>query len=213
MRIIDSTPNWRVYFQAKDTREGGAQDTAGIGPSLDFHLKFKTTTRDDRVRSRQIEGECSAVLGWVSLFAHSGRANRQTGLNRTSSFIYPRLGGFCFQTGTAPISIGRAATFPGTTAIASIWNGSEKFMAFIYRRTSPPSSGTRANTRNGAQPLYLPVACFRLGKRVDFKPYYEHENNTGQSPNQRLNQLGLILTSGSKSLHLQREVHNSRGGP
>ena len=32
-------PNWRVYFQAKDTREGGAQNTAEIGPSLDFHLK------------------------------------------------------------------------------------------------------------------------------------------------------------------------------
>ena len=32
-------PNWRVHFQAKDTREGGAQDTAEIGPSLEFHWK------------------------------------------------------------------------------------------------------------------------------------------------------------------------------
>ena len=33
-----------------------------------------------------------------------------------------------------------------------------------------------------------------LGKHVGFNPYYEHENNTGQSPNQQLNQLGLILS-------------------
>ena len=32
-------PNFRVYFQAKETREGGAPTTAEIGPSLDFHVK------------------------------------------------------------------------------------------------------------------------------------------------------------------------------
>ena len=31
--------NFRVYFQAKETREGGAPTTAEIGPSLDFHIK------------------------------------------------------------------------------------------------------------------------------------------------------------------------------
>jgi hypothetical protein len=31
-----------------------------------------------------------------------------------------------------------------------------------------------------------------LGKHVEIEPYYEHQNNTGKSPNQRLNQLGLI---------------------
>ena len=32
-------PNLRVYFQAKDTREGEMPTTAEIGPSLEFHLK------------------------------------------------------------------------------------------------------------------------------------------------------------------------------
>ena len=32
-------PNLRIYFQAKDTREGGEQNSAEIGPSLDFHIK------------------------------------------------------------------------------------------------------------------------------------------------------------------------------
>jgi len=34
---------------------------------------------------------------------------------------------------------------------------------------------------------------FPIGKHVDFNPYYEHQNNTGKSPNQQLNQLGLML--------------------
>jgi hypothetical protein len=34
---------------------------------------------------------------------------------------------------------------------------------------------------------------FPFGKHVGFDPYYEHQNDTGSSPNQVLNQLGLIL--------------------
>ena len=34
---------------------------------------------------------------------------------------------------------------------------------------------------------------FPLLKRIEIEPYYEHQNNTGKSPNQKLNQLGLIL--------------------
>jgi hypothetical protein len=34
---------------------------------------------------------------------------------------------------------------------------------------------------------------FPVGKHVEFDPYYEHENNTGKSPNQQANAVGLIL--------------------
>jgi hypothetical protein len=34
---------------------------------------------------------------------------------------------------------------------------------------------------------------FPIGKRLGFEPYYQHQNNTGKSPNTQLNQLGLIL--------------------
>jgi hypothetical protein len=36
-------------------------------------------------------------------------------------------------------------------------------------------------------------AIFPFGKHVGVNPYYEHQNNTGKSPNQQLNQLGLML--------------------
>jgi Protein of unknown function (DUF2490) len=34
---------------------------------------------------------------------------------------------------------------------------------------------------------------FPIGKHLGFEPYYQHQNNTGKSPNSQLNQLGLIL--------------------
>ncbi|MGA7463490.1 MAG: DUF2490 domain-containing protein, partial [Candidatus Korobacteraceae bacterium] len=34
---------------------------------------------------------------------------------------------------------------------------------------------------------------FPFGEHFEFNPYYEHQNNTGKSPNQQLNQLGLAL--------------------
>jgi hypothetical protein len=34
---------------------------------------------------------------------------------------------------------------------------------------------------------------FPVGKHVVFNTYYEHENNTGKSPNQRQNYIGLAL--------------------
>jgi hypothetical protein len=34
---------------------------------------------------------------------------------------------------------------------------------------------------------------YSLGKHMQFDLYYEHQNNTGKSPNQQLNQLGLVL--------------------
>jgi hypothetical protein len=34
---------------------------------------------------------------------------------------------------------------------------------------------------------------FPVGKHVEFDPYYDHQNNTGKSPNQQLNQFGLVL--------------------
>jgi hypothetical protein len=32
-----------------------------------------------------------------------------------------------------------------------------------------------------------------MGRRFEFDPYYERQNNTGKRPNQRLDQLGLKL--------------------
>jgi len=41
----------------------------------------------------------------------------------------------------------------------------------------------------------LYASClFFVRKHFEFDPYYEHQNITGERPNQQLNQFGLILT-------------------
>jgi len=40
----------------------------------------------------------------------------------------------------------------------------------------------------------LSAGClFPIGKHFELNPYYEHQNNTGNNPNQQLNQAGLML--------------------
>jgi len=34
---------------------------------------------------------------------------------------------------------------------------------------------------------------FPLGKHVEFNTYYEHDNNTGKTPNKQVNSAGLVL--------------------
>jgi hypothetical protein len=46
MRKQKFNPNLRVYFQAKDTLEGGEQNWAEIGPSLAFHIKKRSDLTD-----------------------------------------------------------------------------------------------------------------------------------------------------------------------
>jgi hypothetical protein len=46
---------------------------------------------------------------------------------------------------------------------------------------------------------WLPVP---FGKHDDFNPNYEQENNTGKSPNQQSNQLGLMLSLWSQDANV-----------
>ena len=39
----------------------------------------------------------------------------------------------------------------------------------------------------------MQAAYWGWARHVQFDPYYEHENNTGKSPNQQVNAVGLIL--------------------
>jgi hypothetical protein len=44
-----------------------------------------------------------------------------------------------------------------------------------------------------SRPLEFSIG-YRFGKHLEFDPYYEHQDNTGKSPNQQLNQFGLVLS-------------------
>ena len=141
-------PNLRVYFQAKDTREGGAQNSAEIGPSLDFHIKPLEKLRDIAAFD-QDESKSQLLLFSVGYRYLPTPGDPPT--DRFEPYVIVRLP-----------SPGRAATSLGTIAIALMSKGRGRFAAITCRLMSPPNSGTRASTRNGARHPYSLAACFRL---------------------------------------------------
>lgn len=186
-------PDLRVQFQVKETREGGDPTTAEIGPSLQLYLKklsklYEITSFDlDKSKSQLVlfsigyrilptpnqdptnRLEPYVILNLPSpgklLLSDRNRADLDW-QNGTFSWHYRNL-----------INVERPLTIrnyhPSPYISAELWYTSQ------YQKWSTTS---------------LFAGClFPFGKRVEFNPYYEHQNNTGKSPNQRLNQLGLML--------------------
>jgi len=186
-------PNWRVYFQAKDTREGGSQDTAEIGPSLDFHLKSLEKLRE--ITAYDLDESKKHILLFSVGYRYLPTPNEPP-TNRFEPYFIVHLpapgqillsdrnradldwrsGNFSWHYRNR-IDVERPFKIRGyhlsAYAAAEFWYTSQ------YSKWSTTS---------------IFAGClFPLGKHFEFNPYYEHENNTGTPPNQQLNQLGLIL--------------------
>jgi len=186
-------PDLRVQFQVKETREGGDPVTAEIGPSIQLYLKklsklseitafdldlsksqlllfsvgYRILPTPDEAPTNRLEPY--VILNLPSpgklLVSDRNRADLDW-QNSAFSWHYRNL-----------INIERPLTIrnyhPSPYVSAELWYTSQ------YEKWSTTS---------------LFAGClFPLGKHVEFNPYYEHQNNTGKSPNQQLNQLGLVL--------------------
>jgi hypothetical protein len=186
-------PDVRVYFQAKQTREGGLPVTAELGPSVEIYVKrlgrlINVTAYDKDDSKTQLlvfsagyrylpypnapaanrfEPYITLNVGtkWQLLISDRNRADLdwQSG---DLSWHYRNL-----VTVERPFKIRNYTLSPYVSA--EFWYTSQ------YEKWSTVS---------------LFAGClFPLGKRFDFAPYYEHQNNTGTKPNQQLNQFGPVL--------------------
>ena len=184
----------RVWFQAKQTREAGDPIHAEIGPSLDFYLKpfirLKGATEFD------LDDSKSRPLVFSIGYRYLPQANGAPATNRMEpvvTFNFPLKGKVLFsdrnrgdldwKNGTFTwryrnrIQLER--TFHSGSYHWSPYVSSEFFYASQYAKWSDTA-------------IY--VGClFPFRKHFEFNPYYEHQNSTGTSPNQQLNQLGLML--------------------
>lgn len=183
----------RVYFQAKETREGGAPSTAEIGPSLDIYLKklsrlveISSFDRDDsksqllvfsigyRYLPTPNEAPTNRMVPYLVLNIPTKHSLLISDRNRAD--LDWKDGAFSWHyrnriTIERPLRIRSYHLSP--YASAEFWYTSQ------YAKWSTTS---------------IFAGClFPFGRHVDFNPYYEHQNNTGKSPNQQLNQLGLML--------------------
>jgi hypothetical protein len=184
----------RVSFQAKETREGGDPTQAEIGPSLDFYLKplvsLKGATEFD------LDDSKSRFLVLRIGYRYLPQANNAPAIDRiepVATFNFPLKERFLFtnrnradidwQNGGFSWRYRNLSQIERALTIRSYHPALYASAEFFYESQYEKWSDTA---------LY--AGClFPVGKHLEFDPYYEHQNNTGKSPNQQLNQLGVIL--------------------
>jgi uncharacterized protein DUF2490 len=183
----------RFAFQAKETREGGDPTQAELGPSVEFYLKSLLKLRD--ITSFDLDDSKSRPLVLSVGYRYVPSPDKPT-VNRLEPVATCHL----------PMP-GRILISDRNRADLDWSNGN-----FTWRYRNRLTLERRLKIRSYHPGPYVSGEAFyesqygkwsttavyagcllRVGKHVQFDPYYEHENNTGKSPNQQVNAVGLIL--------------------
>lgn len=185
----------RVSFQAKQTREASDPVQAEIGPSLDFYLKplirLRNTTEFD------LDDAKSRPLVFSIGYRYLPQANGSPATNRMEpvvTFNFPMKGKFLLSDRNRADLDWKSGDFT--------WRYRNRFQIEkrLTIRSYHPAPYASAEFFYESQyskwsDTAIYAGClFPIGKHLEFNPYYEHQNNTGKSPNQQLNQLGLVLS-------------------
>jgi hypothetical protein len=186
--------NIRFVFQAKDTREGGDPTQAEIGPSIEFYLKplikLKDVTKFDLDDSKARPLVLSIGYRYVP---SPGQPTVQR-LEPVATFHLPSPGRMLisdrnrfdldWSNGNFTWRYRNRLTLERRLTIHS-YHPAPYASAEVFYESKFAKLSTTA--------VY--AGCiFPLAKHFELDPYYEHENNTGKSPNQQVNAGGLILS-------------------
>lgn len=183
----------QAYFQAKETREGGDPTQAEIGPSLEFYLKPWLKLRDATIFDLNAASTRPLVLAIGYRYLPS---TDTAPVNRLRLDLTPRFP----MRGKIVITDRNRADLDWQSG-RFMWRYRNKLTLQKRVTTHSYHPGPYIAAETFYQSQYqkwsttaLYAGCsLPVGKRVQFEPYYEHQNNTGKRPNQTLNQLGLIL--------------------
>jgi len=190
---VKLSSNVRLYFQAKETREGGEPTQAELGPSVEFYFKPLVELRESTVYDPDLTKKRVLVfaVGYryvpspsaptidrlrLDLTSHIPMKAKILITDRSRADLDWQNGGFTWRYRnklTIERTLTRHAYHPRPYVAV------EPFYESQYEKWADTA-------------LYAGL-LFPIGKRVEFDPYYEHQNNTGKTPNQVLNQIGLIL--------------------
>ena len=184
---------FRVYLEAKDDRDGGQQQQLAIGPSIQLYLKpllkLKNFTQfdlnDAKTRFLVLE------TGYRSISApNTPQENRMLAVvtlnfplkarflitDRNRADLDWKNGGFTWRY--------RNKLTLERTFVAHSYH----FIPYIAAEPYYESQYRKWSTTALFAGCLLPV-----GKHLEFNTYYQHENNTGKSPNKQTNSIGLAL--------------------
>ena len=187
-------PNLRLWVQAKGTYEAGEPQTAEIGPSLEYYLESRTLLSDITSFDNDQSKSHPAVfaLGYRYLPYPSSPPTNRLEPVLTFNLPTPRIKFLVsdrnrfdldWQNGSFNWRYRNRLQFERTVRLGSYHLSPYASVEFYYESSYSKWADTA---------LY--AGClFPIGKHFDLNPYYEHQNQTGSSPNRQYNQFGLML--------------------
>jgi hypothetical protein len=188
------TSDVRVSFQAKETRESSDPTQAEIGPSVEFYLKPLVKLQHATLFDLDDSKSRPLVLAIGYRYLPSPGSPAENRIEPVATLNFPIKAGFLLSDRNRGDLDWKSGKFS--------WRYRNRFQ--VERRFTIHSyhPAPYASVEFFYESQYskwsdtaLYAGClFPIGKHVEFNPYYEHQNNTGKSPNQQLNQLGLILS-------------------
>jgi hypothetical protein len=183
----------QIVFQVKETREGGDPTQVELGPSIVFHLNSLVRLRDVTAFDLDDSKSRPLVLSVGYRYVPSPDKATVNRLEPVVTFHFPITGRILvsdrnradldWSDGNFTWRYRNRLTLERRIAIHSYhpapYVSAEAFYESRYSKWSTTA-------------LY--AGClFPLGRHVELDPYYEHENNTGPSPNQQINGGGIVL--------------------
>lgn len=183
----------RIWFQAKETREGGNPVSAEIGPSLDLYskpwLRLNHVTAFDSDDSKKRLNVLS--IGYRILT--SPNADVENRLEPVVTLNLPAKDKLLFSDRNRADLDWKSGRF--SWRYRNRVSVERALQIRSYHPTAFASAETFYDSQYGKlSDTAIYIGClFPIGKHFEFSPYYEHQNNTGKKPNQQLNQLGLVL--------------------
>lgn len=192
-QYLKLSSNSRILLQAKDDREGGDPTQFTFGPSIQLFfkplLKLKDVTRFDLddVKKRPVMFES----GYRIITAPNTPAENRA--LEAVTFRIPLMAQMMTSDRNRADLDWKAGVFTWRyrnklTLQRSLPISSYHFTPYVAAEVFYESQYSKWSTTD----LY--AGClFPVGKHVQFDGYYEHENNTGKSPNRQNNFIGLAL--------------------
>lgn len=184
----------RFVFQAKETREGGDPTQAEVGPSMEFYLKPLLKLK--RITHFDLDDAKSRPLVLAVGYRVVPSPGKPT-INRMEPVL------------TFHVPITARILISDRNRGDLDWSNGQ----FTWRYRNRLTAERRLTIKNYHPAPYLSAEVFYqsqyakwsstnfyagcllpVGKHVEFDPYYEHENNTGKSPNSQVNAVGVVLS-------------------
>ena len=184
----------RIWFQAKETNEAGDPVTAEIGPSLDFYVKSPLKFAD--VTTFDLDDSKSRFLvldvGYRYLPTPGSPPTNRFEPLFTLNYPVPRIRFLLSDRNRADLDW-KAGTFTWRYRNRVQLERTLKWGSYHLSPYASAEFYYESQYQKWSTTALYAGCLIPIGRHFEFNPYYEHQNNTGKSPNQQYNQLGLML--------------------